>query len=155
MHKIPPSDTLPPEAYEIGITAAVYLRLLSRSMEALGQGAAVVVDAVYSTEDERAALAQIAREKGVPFLGLWLDADPEILRQRVLARPKGPSDANVGVLEAQLTRGAGRIDWVRLDCTRPDLEEAALALIEKAQATWRPVANRRFASSDCDLRASF
>ena len=134
MHKIPPSATLPPEAYEIGITAAVYLRLLSRSMEALGQGAAVIVDAVYSTEDERAAIAQVAREKGVPFLGLWLDADPEILRQRVLARPKGPSDANVGVLEAQLARGAGRIDWVRLDCTRPDLEHAALALIKEAQA---------------------
>jgi predicted kinase len=134
MHKIRPSDTLPPEAYEIGITAAVYLRLLSRSMDALGQGAAVIIDAVYSTEDERAAVAQVAREQRVPFVGLWLDADPDVLRQRVRARPKGPSDANVSVLEAQLARGAGKIDWARLDCTRSDLKEAALALLKEAQA---------------------
>jgi len=139
MHKFRPSDTLPPEAYEKGITAAVYLRLLSRSMDALGQGAAVIVDAVYSTEDEREAVAKVAREQGVPFVGIWLDADPEILRQRVLARPKGPSDANVNVLEAQLARGAGKIDWARLDCTRPDLKEAALALLKQAQAAASPM----------------
>ena len=132
MHKIRPGDRLPPSAYEIGITAAVYLRLLSRAMDALGQGAAVIIDAVYSTEEERAAVRKLADEQNVPFVGLWLEAHPDVLRQRVRDRPKGPSDADVHVLEAQLERGAGRIDWIRLNVTRPDAVDKALALLREA-----------------------
>ncbi len=132
MHKIRPNDPLPPEAYELGITAAVYLRLLSRSMDALSQGAAVIVDAVYSTEEERASIAKLARDLDVPFVGLWLEADVEILRQRVRERPKGPSDANVFVLEAQLKRDPGRIDWIRINSADPDLKEKALRLLREA-----------------------
>lgn len=134
MHKIRPNDPLPPEAYDLGITAAVYLRLLSRSMDALSQGAAVIVDAVYSTEEERASIAKLASDLGAPFVGLWLEADVEILRRRVRERPKGPSDANVGVLEAQLKRDPGRIDWIRLDSADPDLKEKALALLREAHS---------------------
>jgi predicted kinase len=132
MHKIRPNESLPPTAYEINITAAVYLRLMSRAVDALAQGSAVVVDAVYSTEAERAAIAKIAEEKHVPFIGLWLEADPDVLRQRVIARPKGPSDADVSVLEAQLQRDTGRIDWHRLNSAAPDLKEQALALLRAA-----------------------
>jgi uncharacterized protein len=132
MHKIRARDPLPPEAYERAITAAVYLRLMTRSLDALGQGFAVIVDAVYSTEDERAAIAKVASDQGVPFVGLWLEADPEILRQRVRNRPKGVSDANVAVLDQQLARGAGRIDWIHLNAARLDLVEAALAILRAA-----------------------
>ncbi len=132
MHKIRPNDPLPPEAYELNITAAVYLRLLSRAMDALSQGAAVIVDAVYSTEEERASITKLAHDLGVPFVGIWLEADVETLRQRVRERPKGPSDANVGVLEAQLARDPGRIDWVRLDAADPDLNKKALRCLREA-----------------------
>src|SRR5208337_3395095 len=132
MHKIRPDESLPPAAYEINITAAVYLRLMSRAMDALAQGSAVIVDAVYSTEAERAAIAKIAEEKHVPFVGIWLEADPEILRKRVIERPKGPSDADVSVLEAQLRRGAGKIDWNRLNSAAPDVKDRALALVRAA-----------------------
>ncbi|MGO9389087.1 AAA family ATPase [Rhodoblastus sp.] len=134
MHRIRPTDRLPQSAYEFNITAAVYLRLMSRAMDALAQGSAVIVDAVYSTEDERAAIAQVAREKNVPFVGLWLEADPEILRQRVRERPQGPSDADVSVLEAQLQRDPGRIDWFRLNSAAPDLKDQALAILRAALA---------------------
>jgi uncharacterized protein len=134
MHRIRPTDRLPQSAYEINITAAVYLRLMSRAMDALAQGAAVIVDAVYSTEDERAAIAKLAREKHVPFVGLWLEANPEMLRQRVGARPQGPSDADVSVLEAQLKRDPGRIDWIRLNSASPDLKDQALAILRAALA---------------------
>jgi aminoglycoside phosphotransferase family enzyme/predicted kinase len=138
MHKIRPDQSLPPAAYEISITAAVYLRLMSRSLDALLQGAAVIVDAVYSTEAERAAIAKIAEEKHVPFCGLWLEADPEILRKRVSERPKGPSDANVAVLEAQLARGAGQIDWTRIDSSRPDAKEQVFRAVREALAKGEP-----------------
>ncbi len=154
MHKFRPSDTLPPEAYEKGITAAVYLRLLSRSMDALGQGAAVIVDAVYSTEDERAAVAKVAREQHVPFVGIWLDADPEILRQRVLDAAERP-------LRRQCRRAGGatgarrrqdRLDAAGLHAARPQGGRAGLA--ETGSGRSQPHANRRFARSDRDHRAS-
>ncbi len=134
MHRLRPTDRLPPEAYALNITAAVYLRLLSRAMDALAQGRAAIVDAVYSTEDERAAVAKLARETNVPFVGLWLEADPEILRQRVRERPKGVSDATQAVLEAQLERDNGRIDWVRLNSASPDVMEKSLEILRGALA---------------------
>jgi predicted kinase len=132
MHKLPPTDKLPPEAYAMNITAAVYLRLLSRALDALNQGRAVIIDAVYAAPDEREAVEKLAREAGAPFLGLWLEADPDILRQRVRSRRKGSSDADEAVLEAQLRRPIGEISWVRLDSTRPDLLETALDLARRA-----------------------
>jgi predicted kinase len=56
------------------------------------------------------------------------------LRQRVIERRKGPSDANVAVLEAQLARGAGRIDWIRIDSSRPDATEQVLRVVREALA---------------------
>ncbi len=132
MHKLRPNDPLPPEAYEMSITTAVYLRLLSRAMDALSQGAAVIIDAVYSTEEERAAVEKLARDLGVPFVGIWLEADEDILRQRVAERPKGVSDATINVLEAQLSRDPGRIDWIRLNSARPDFIPAAFRILRKA-----------------------
>ena len=115
MHRIRPNDKLPPEAYELSITAAVYLRLLSRAMDAFGQGRSVILDAVYSTQAERDAVAKLARDCGAPFVGLWLEAPADQLRRRVRERPKGVSDADIDVLEAQLHRETGPIDWTRLD----------------------------------------
>ncbi len=132
MHKLLPTDRLPPEAYAMNITAAVYLRLLSRALDALNQGRAVVIDAVYSAPDERQAVEKLARDAGVPFLGLWLEGPPDVLRQRVRDRRKGSSDADEAVLEAQLQRPVGDITWVRLDCTLPDLEQRVLAFARKA-----------------------
>ncbi len=132
MHKLKPNEPLPPEAYEPSVTAAVYARLIRRAHDALAQDAAVIVDAVFSTEEERAAIKEPAREAGVPFVGLWLEAQEEILRQRVRDRPKGPSDADILVLESQLARDVGNIDWIRLDSTRPDLVEATVAILSRA-----------------------
>jgi uncharacterized protein len=129
MHRIAPTDRLPPSAYEFTITSAVYLRLLSRAMDAYAQGHSVVLDAVYSTEEEREAIEKLAKDCGAPFVGLWLDAPPAVLRQRVRERPHGVSDADLYVLEGQLHRGAGKIDWNRLDASAPDLAARALAII--------------------------
>ncbi len=134
MHRIAPTDRLPASAYEFSITAAVYLRLLSRAMDAYAQGHSVVLDAVYSTEEERAAAAKLAHDCGAPFVGLWLEAPADELRRRVRERPHGVSDADLDVLEGQLRRGAGRIDWVRLDATAPDLAARALDAVRAAIA---------------------
>lgn len=44
----------------------------------------------------------LALEAGVRFAGVWLQSDPEVLRQRVAARTGDASDADLAVLEAQL-----------------------------------------------------
>lgn len=129
MHKIPPNQPLPPEAYEAPITAAVYLRLMTRAMDALSQNHSVVLDAVFSTPAEREAIEQLAHEQGAPFVGFWLEAPPSILRKRVRERPRGVSDATEIVLENQLARGAGEIGWIRLDSTSEHFRADALAAI--------------------------
>jgi aminoglycoside phosphotransferase family enzyme/predicted kinase len=134
MHRLRPDEKLPPEAYALNITSAVYLRLLSRAMDALSQQRAVIMDAVYSMEAERNSVEKLAREAGVPLLGLWLDADPDVLRRRVRERPKGASDADIAVLERQLTLPTGNISWIRLDATAPDLVSQALALAKQVLA---------------------
>jgi len=51
----------------------------------------------------------------VPFLGLWLEAPPAILAQRVADRSLDASDATVAVLDDQMRAGPGAIAWQRLD----------------------------------------
>lgn len=132
MHKIPPNQPLPAHAYDAPVTAAVYLRMMTRAMDAWAQSHSVVLDAVFSTPAERQAIEQMAREQGAPFVGFWLDAPPAILRRRVRDRPRGVSDATVQVLEAQLARGAGEIGWIRLDSTTPEHLDQARAAIAGA-----------------------
>ncbi|MBW8321491.1 MAG: aminoglycoside phosphotransferase, partial [Rhizobium sp.] len=61
----------------------------------------------------------IAGQLGVPFNGFWLDAGAETLQSRIASRPKGQSDATLDVLEMQLARDLGPMDWQRIDATAP------------------------------------
>ena len=64
---------------------------------------------------EREAVEQVARKAGVPFCGLWLEADPVVLAARVSARRGDASDATAEVVERQLSYDLGSIAWRRLD----------------------------------------
>ena len=71
----------------------------------------------------------LAASADVAFQGVWLEAPPEVLRARVAARVNDASDADVAVLETQLTRETGQIDWRRVD-TVSAFEDEARALAE-------------------------
>jgi predicted kinase len=77
----------------------------------------VVANAVYDRDPDRRRIEGEAGSRDVAFLGVWLDASPGILRQRVGARVGGASDANVEVLAAQLERGADPAAWRKVDAT--------------------------------------
>jgi hypothetical protein len=77
----------------------------------------VIADAVYARQEERDAIAAVAREQGVPFLGLWLDAAEMVLSKRLRERTGDVSDATSVILEAQLESGAGSVDWHRVDAS--------------------------------------
>jgi predicted kinase len=114
MMGVEPTDRLPPEYYTPDSARQVYERVLRRARAGLGAGQCVIVDAVFATGDERTRAAQLARDLGVAFDGLWLDADPDILRHRVGQRQGDASDATRAVVDRQLGYDLGDLNWVRV-----------------------------------------
>lgn len=89
-----------------------------RAGRILAEGRTVVADAVFDRAPDRTRIEQAAIERRTPFLGVWLDASPEVMWHRVDRRRGGPSDATVDILSRQLKRDAGSITWSRLDAAR-------------------------------------
>jgi len=84
---------------------------------------------VFLKPEERARAEALARDHDVAFQGVWLEAPPEVLRARVAARVNDASDADVAVLENQLSRDTGEIGWRKVD-TVSAFEDEARALAE-------------------------
>ncbi|OFW18040.1 MAG: hypothetical protein A3H97_04045 [Acidobacteria bacterium RIFCSPLOWO2_02_FULL_65_29] len=112
---VAPSTRLGPEGYAPAVSQAVYRTIAERARAALEAGHSVIADAVYASPEERAMIAALAREAGVPFRGLWIDAPPAILVERLRGRTGDASDATPEVLQRQLQIERGLIDWQRLD----------------------------------------
>ena len=74
-----------------------------------------------------------ANALGVPFHGLFLDADLATRVARVGARSGDASDANAAVARAQESYDLGALDWERVDASgTPDQTLArALAALER------------------------
>ena len=107
---------LPDAAYTMEQHAATYRRLEDEARSCLAAGHAVVADAVFAAEAERAGIRQVAREAGVAFRGLWLVAALEVLLRRVAARAQDASDATAEVVRAQAARpGTPPDDWATID----------------------------------------
>lgn len=118
MHGVPAETRLPDRAYRPEVSQRVYREMAWRAGLILAEGGAVVADAVFDRPDDRARIERAATERGLPFLGIWLDAAPDLLWRRVDRRIGGPSDATVDVLSRQLERDAGAVGWRRLDAGR-------------------------------------
>ncbi len=108
---VPETETLPESAYGPESAQAVYAEIARLGAMALAAGHSVVMDAVSARPAERALFERVAREAGVPFDGLWLEAAPETLKARVGARRSDASDADARVVEAQLGYALGEIAW--------------------------------------------
>lgn len=131
LFNVGPLERLPQEAYAPEVGARVYAEMFRLARHALEAGISVVTDAVFAQEEERTRAAGLAREMGVPFAGIWLEADPAVLEARVLARSKkanDASDADVAVLHRQLNYDVGTMDWHRLDAAGTPDEIAARGL---------------------------
>jgi len=93
----------------------VFETIRARAATALAAGHAVIADAVYGRAEERAAIESVARDLGVRFDGLWLEAPAPVLEGRVVARSADASDATREVVRRQLASPLGEIGWARLD----------------------------------------
>lgn len=107
-------EHLPPSAYTQDASRAVFERIFDRARIVLASGHSVVVDGVFALPDERAAVEAIAREAGARFDGVWLEASPEILKQRVADRTADASDATPAVVDMQLAMDTGEVTWARV-----------------------------------------
>jgi aminoglycoside phosphotransferase family enzyme/predicted kinase len=134
---VPPSQTMPPETYTPEFYARTYDTMIEDARAMLRAGRAVLLDATFIDWGLRGRAEQLARDCGVPFVGAWLDASPEVLEARVAGRTGDASDATVAVLHDQLARDAGEIAWSRIDATR-DLSEQALAWTARRVAKTDP-----------------
>jgi len=110
---VDPHTRLGKDGYTAEMTERTYAALYEQADQALRAGHAVIADAVFARPEQREAIEAVARRNAVPFDGLWLEADPKVLRARVEARRDDASDATAAVLDQQLTYSLGALDWWR------------------------------------------
>jgi hypothetical protein len=112
---VDPEERLPATAYTRETSAHVYDALCRKAAVGLAAGYTVIIDAVALAAEERNSFAEAARAVAVPFSGLWLEARPEAMANRISGRVRDASDASTEILAEQLRHDTGKIDWVRID----------------------------------------
>ncbi len=106
---------LPEAAYAPSFGRRVYAEICERARRGLAAGHSVIADAVYAKPAERDAVAAVAGHLGLRFDGVWLQATPETLSERVTTRRGDASDADAEVVARQLSYDTGKIVWWRLE----------------------------------------
>jgi hypothetical protein len=117
LHGVDETTRLGPEAYTEAANDKVYAILREKAGHVLAAGHAAIVDAVFARPEERAEMEAVAAKLGVPFQGLWLEAAPDKLLDRVGARIGDASDATRDVVRQQLIGDTGTLTagWVSVD----------------------------------------
>jgi predicted kinase len=139
---------LPDSAYTADAREAIYARMYREAEEALRGGYTVIADAVFNSEETRSGIEAVAARLGVPFAGLWLDADVAELERRITARRGDASDATVAVLHQQLRSAVSAQRWRVIDARgRPAETErrGRAALLHGHEAAAARVGCREFA----------
>jgi hypothetical protein len=144
MARVAAAETLDAGHYSEAARHRVYDRLAVRAATLLDAGRAAVLDATFLDAGDRATVEAMAREAGLPFTGLWLDAPADILLSRVAARRGDASDADEAVLRRQLEHVAPPSGWLRVDAAGApdDTLSRACAALDRAETGVAPVRDR-------------
>ena len=108
---------LPVTAYQPETSAKIHTMLAERAVRILSQGQSVIVDAVFAREAERIAIANVARNMNLRFVGLFLTTDLETRTNRVDHRKDDASDATAEIAQLQENYIVGPVDWVVIDAS--------------------------------------
>ncbi|MCB1596648.1 MAG: AAA family ATPase, partial [Gammaproteobacteria bacterium] len=105
---------LPPEAnaraavgqgiYDSAGSHRTYARLLELAGQVLDAGFSVIVDAAFLDASQRAPFRAMAASRNISCTIIEAGAPPALLRERIVSRARGASDADLAVLEHQLDR---------------------------------------------------
>ena len=117
MFGVEDTHRLPPSAYTPEHAARVYDTLVQLGRRVLAQGHSAVIDGVFAREDERDAIAALARERNVPLNGLFLVADLATRQMRIGSRRGDASDATQEVAAQQEHYKIGHIGWAIIDAS--------------------------------------
>jgi predicted kinase len=120
-------DKLPQDAYAPAVTARIYAVIADKARRTAAAGHCAIVDAVFAKPQERAVMVQSAKALGVPFHGLFLDADLATRTARVAGRSRDASDADADVVRAQEDYDVGALDWTRVDASGTPAQTLARA----------------------------
>jgi aminoglycoside phosphotransferase family enzyme/predicted kinase len=115
LYGVAETHRLSAEAYSQVTTRKVYESLLRKTAQALAAHRAVIVDAVFSKQEERLAIEQAAQEAHCRFQGFWLSAPSDLLFARVAGRSGDASDADRTIVQQQLAYDTGFVSWSLLD----------------------------------------
>jgi aminoglycoside phosphotransferase family enzyme/predicted kinase len=88
--------------YDPAVSRRTYARLLELAAQVLDAGFPVVIDAAFLNAGQRAPFREMAGTRGIACTIIEVTASPATLRQRIVSRARGASDADLGVLEHQL-----------------------------------------------------
>ena len=122
---VDPLERLPEAAYRPGVSDQVYQRVLAQAEKILTARHSVIIDATFLSDTQSRAARALAERLKIPFDGIWLGADPDVLERRVAARTGDASDADVEVLRAQLESQNTPESWQDVDASG-DPETVAL-----------------------------
>ncbi|MBH5400928.1 AAA family ATPase [Bradyrhizobium sp. CNPSo 4010] len=117
MFAVQDTHRLPPSAYTPEVTARVYDTLVQQARRVLAQGHSAIVDGVFAREDERDAIAALARERNVALNGLFLVADLATRQARIGNRRGDASDATPKVAALQEHYNIGHVGWATIDAS--------------------------------------
>ncbi|MFI5797866.1 AAA family ATPase [Streptomyces sp. NPDC051677] len=151
---------IPPErsaaaAYGEGLytaewTARTYAALLDRAAALLASGESVVLDATWSSTEQRVAARRVAERTSADLVALHCQAPGEVSAARLSTRAPGPSDADLAVATAMAAEEPPWPEAVAVDTSGP-LESAvsrALAAVRPWGTGQAPVFRRPYMEPD-------
>ena len=108
---------LPGEAYQPDVSRQTDEVLSNTGQRVLAQGCSVILDASFMEETQRTALLDLARERSMRFVGLFLTANLATRLARIAHREHDASDATPDVALKQETVVIGDMDWHVVDAS--------------------------------------
>ena len=108
-------------------TRDIYERLIVKTRTALRAGQSVLVDATFAAAAERSAVAAVATEADVAFVGLFLDAPLATRLERIGSRRADASDADADVARRQTAERLDEDGWAAIAASGSLSDTKALA----------------------------